>query len=515
MFAFNITKNAIFFSAIIVAFVVSLILVPNIGTANAQGFTVPVQIQTYGNAWNGEIAFGLWNITPPSGNAISNAFLVVMKTDGTLEYLRQTNDFSYEAVKNIAQDTLLFSGEPAQTPFSLATHIWNYASNTVVDFPNVVGHHDVEYNPVNNTFLTLTQYVRTVGDNQVLYDKIVEEDANGAILWSWDTYNYIPLSEADPFNLTTVVNGQTVIDLTHSNAIQWDYNNSIVYLNVRHTNTFYKINMTSGNVIWACGQFGNFTLLNEQGNQVTSLWYHSHAIEMVAPNVFAMFDNDFDNVTNPDNCHSRIIEVTVNEQNMTASVTWSWEAPTQYWSPYWGKHDILPNGDHIGVFGCPTHQFQQNKPWVGNDTGAVLIEVNQQGTIVRTYTFPPGWGIYRIEEITNHSIVHVTSPTPTPTATPTIAPTPTAAPTPTVTPLPSQSTSSTPIITSTPTVTPLPSQSTSSTPIITSTPTVTPLASPTTEANTTITYIIVAAIIVTVVIAATVGIARARLKKRK
>ena len=407
MFSLRKSKKALFLSEITVMITVSLVLVPTIETVNAQGFVVPVQIQTFGNAWDGELSFGLWNFSESTTATVYNSFLVVMKTDGTLEYLRESSDFSYEAVKNIAQDTLMFQGEPAQTAFNESTNFWNYTSNNLTSFPNVYGHHDVEYNPINNTFLNLRSYVRTVGDNRVLYDTIVEEDANGNILWSWDTANYIPLSQADPFNLTAVVDGQTVIDLTHSNAIQWDYNNSIVYLNVRHTNTFYKINMTSGNVIWACGQFGNFTLLNEQGNTVTSLWYHSHSTEMVAPNVFAMFDNDFDNITNPNNCRSRMIEVTVNEQNMTAWVSWSWEAPTQYWTPYWGKHDILPNGDHIGVFGSQTHQFPQNQPWVGNDTGAVLVEVNQQGNVVRTYTFPPGWGIYRIEEITNHASLPV------------------------------------------------------------------------------------------------------------
>ena len=29
-----------------------------------------------------------------------------------------------------------------------------------------------------------------------------------------------------------------------------------------------------------------------------------------------------------------------------------------------------------------------------------LVEVNPQGRLVRTYTFPPGWGIYRVEDIT-------------------------------------------------------------------------------------------------------------------
>ncbi len=379
-------------------------------TVKAQGFVVPVQIQTFGNAWEGTLAFGLWNYTDSSGiytagNPIGGAFLVIMKTDGTLQYLRQTDDISYLAVKNIAPNTLIFQGEPAPGPYVEATHTWNYVANSTADFLNVVGHHDVEYNPLSNTFMTLTRYLRTVGDNQVLYDKIVQQDPNGNVLWSWDAYDYIPLSQADPFNLTATVNGQTAIDLTHSNAIDWDYFNNIVYLNVRHTNTFYKINMTDGKPIWACGQFGNFTLLNETGAPVPSLWYHSHATKMVAPNVFAMFDNDFDNVTNPYNCHSRIIEVTVNEQNMTASVTWSWEGPTQYWTQYWGDHDRLPNGNHLGVFGSQTHQFPQNQPWVGNDTGAVIVEVTPQGSIARTYTFPPGWGVYRVEEITNGPVI--------------------------------------------------------------------------------------------------------------
>jgi len=407
MFVSKTPKMLVSLSGIAVLVMVSLVSVSAIGAVNGQGFVVPVQIQTFGDAWDGEITFGLWNFTAPSFNSLHNSFLVVMKTDGTLEHLRESTDFSYEAVKNIAQDTLMFAGEPALTAFSEATNFWNYTSNTLVNFSNVIGHHDVEYNVINNTFLTLTFYVREVAGKQVEYDKIVEQDANGTILWSSDTYNYVPLSEACPFNHTTVINNQTVIDLTHANAIQWDYNNSVVYLNLRHINTFYKINMTTGNVIWACGQFGNFTLLDEHGNNVTSLWYHSHSLRMIAPDVFAMFDNDLDNQTNPNNCHSRMIEVTLNEQNMTAWVSWSWEAPTQYFTPYWGKHDILPNGDHIGVFGSQTHNFTQNQPFVGNDTGAVLIEVNQQGDIVRTYTFPRGWGIYRIDEITNHSSVPV------------------------------------------------------------------------------------------------------------
>ena len=125
-----------------------------------------------------------------------------------------------------------------------------------------------------------------------------------------------------------------------------------------------------------------------------------------------MFDNDYDNITNPDDCHSRMIELTLNETSMTAYVNWSWEAPTQYWNTYAGGTVMLPNGDFLGDFGDPTHQFPQNQPWNFNNTGAVLVEVNPAGQIVRTWTFPVGWYIYRVEAVTNllpflHQLQHL------------------------------------------------------------------------------------------------------------
>jgi len=405
----------------------------------AQGFVLPCTIATFGNAWDGILAFGL------------NNYLVVMRTNGSLIDLR-TSTTGYGVVKNIAQDKLLFQGEPqvdgANTAPTYATHIWNVASNTTQDFPYVIGHHDIEYDPINNTFLTLQNYVRWIGNNSILFDKIVRLDPAGNVLWSWDTYDHMPLSEADPFNLTSTLNGQALIDFTHTNALDWDYNNSVIYLNVRHTNTFYKINQTTGDVIWACGQFGNFTLLDANGNKVPSLWYHSHDLKQVAPDVFTMFNNDFDNITNPNDANSQMIEVTLNEQNMTAWVNWSWTAPEQYYTTYLGATKILPNGDWIGDFGSPTHQFTENQPWNFTDTGAVLIEVNPTGQMVRTITFLKGWSIYRIGVVTNLS--QNAFPTPTPSPSPSSSPSPTPLPTQTPSSQPSPSPSppsNSPIIT--------------------------------------------------------------------
>lgn len=394
--------------AISIFFVICLffsVSAPAVLAEGGNGATIPCTVNTYGNAWSGQLAF------PLSGPNNSN-YLVIMDTNGTVITTRQSN--GYNAVYDFANNTLLFQGEPyvdgADTAPTYATHLWNLTSNTTQDFPNVISHHDIQFDPVNNTFLTLQSYLRTVGGKPVLFDKVLQVDAEGNVLWTWDTYNYIPISEASPFNETSNFNGQTVEDFTHANSLDWDYNNSIIYLNIRNTNTFYKINQTTGDVIWACGEFGNFTLLGTNGQPLhstnglpPSLWYHSHDVKMVTANVFTMFDNDNNNNTNPENCHSRMIEVTLNETNMTALVNWSWEAPTQYWTEYGGATVILPNGDYLGDFGDPTHQFTENQPWNFNDTGAVFIEVNPAGHTVRTFTFPVGYYAYRVEALTKET----------------------------------------------------------------------------------------------------------------
>jgi hypothetical protein len=51
----------------------------------------------------------------------------------------------------------------------------------------------------------------------------------------------------------------------------------------------------------------------------------------------------------------------------------------------------------MGTFGSQTHSIFWNNLTQSN--GAVLIEVNPKGEIVRTYTFPETLGIYRAIEL--------------------------------------------------------------------------------------------------------------------
>jgi hypothetical protein len=348
------------------------------------------------------LAFGLWQYDPSDLSPVGS-YLVVMTTNGQLLYLRRSSDTtSYWPIKNVSSDTFMYMGEPD----SLATHFWNVKTNKTVDFPKVWGHHDIEFNPQTGTFLTLRDYVTEIDGHTVLMDKIVELDHTGAVLWSWDTYDdgHFSLKDECPCNDTTgglsgYLPGQVMIDLTHSNTVQWVFDKNIIYFNMRALNTFCKIDKTTHQTVWCLGEHGNFALYDVNGNKVPSLWYHSHDVHEVRPNVFLMFDNDYHNATKPcqqifngTGSHSRMLEISVDENSMTARTIWSWTAPSEYWTPYWGGADILPNGNIIGTFGSQSH-------YVPNSLGAEIAEVNPKGEVVRNYTFPYGWGIYRITPI--------------------------------------------------------------------------------------------------------------------
>jgi len=137
------------------------------------------------------------------------------------------------------------------------------------------------------------------------------------------------------------------------------------------------------------------------------LFYHAHAVEKVDNNTFIIFDNDYHNQTNPSNDRSRILEITIDENTMTANETFSWEGSSQYYSYYWGDADRLPNGNRFGTFGTFDHGSF-------TDIGARLVEVNSSSQRVWEMNFPNTgnyhYGIYRAERFGFSPFVNNTSP---------------------------------------------------------------------------------------------------------
>jgi hypothetical protein len=181
---FNLRRNKKTIFTVAIATALCLVLSSFLPITHSQigyNFTLPCTINTYGNAWSGDIAFDLEINSEFMGTGGTGNYFVVMDTTGNVLAVRESGTSYGGAAYNIAPYTLMFQGEPqvdgANSAPTFATHFWNLSTGTTEDFPNVISHHDIQYDPINNTFLTLQEYVI---NNSFLLDKIVQIDPNGA-----------------------------------------------------------------------------------------------------------------------------------------------------------------------------------------------------------------------------------------------------------------------------------------------------------------------------------------------
>ena len=268
--------------------------------------------------------------------------------------------------------------------------LWNFVTNVTLDL-NFKGHHDLEYNANNDTFFTMSWYSTEMPDGHKYgFDRIREFDWHGNEIWSLNTRDFVNTSWWCPYK--DMYTGERR-DLTHGNTVFYDSEEDVIYYLSRNCNTFFKIDHKTKKILWALGEYGDFTLFDQHGNNRDHLFFHAHSVEKIDNNTFILFDNDMHNQTKRDNHRSRIVELVVDETSMTAQESWVWAAPEEYYSDIWGDADRLPNGNRLGTFGTQTHP--------NTDIGPRLVEVNASGNIVWELNFPTTeeywYGIYRME----------------------------------------------------------------------------------------------------------------------
>ena len=278
--------------------------------------------------------------------------------------------------------------------------LWHLENDSLQEL-GFEGSHEFEYNPNSDTVFTFEGVPQTIDGIDYLYETIVEYDMTGNLVWSWNVSDFIPTDWWCPFHDMEV----TYRDISHSNTIYYDADDDIMYYMSRNTNTFFKLNHTSKEVIWGLGEHGNFTQYDLDGNEVDELFFHAHSVEPVDENTFILFDNDLHNQTNPDNQKSRMVEIQIDENKMIANETWYYEASTLYYRSGWGDADRLPNGNRVGTWGHPALP--------AGGPSAALIEVNNEGDIVWELDFQYNrnyaYGTYRMERFRFNPII--SSPT--------------------------------------------------------------------------------------------------------
>ncbi len=350
-------------------------------------FITPIYNQS-NLAFNGSNLFNM-EITQPDGREY---YQLITNMAGTIQTSQKI--ITSEPINSLADiPAELINSSTILSTQKEQISLWNIDTNTsqVFYYPT---HHDSEYNPLTQTFLTLQQYLVMNDEHTYVYDRIVEYNINGEIVWSLNTDSFISPSTWCPY----FDKQGDYRDITHANSLFWDFEEDIIYLNVRNVNTFYKINHKTSQVVWGLGEYGDFTLYDQNGYSQESLWYHGHSVQQFDDNQFILFDNDFHNQSNPDNHRSRIIEIIINETSMIANISWSWIAPPEYYSFIWGDVSRLPNGNRLAAFGA----LQQT-------TEARIIEIDDSGRIVWELYFPQTsttkYGVYRVQRFRKNPII--------------------------------------------------------------------------------------------------------------
>jgi hypothetical protein len=223
-----------------------------------------------------------------------------------------------------------------------------------LSFPPIQSlHHDILKLP-NGHFILLVNYNQTPADQPgigtVTGDALIDWDPHRGPLWTWSTFDHIPLSHAP--------NGTA--DWTHSNAVVYSPDDGNLILSMRNQNWIVKINYANGvgdgKILWHLGPDGDFNLL---AGQAPMEWnYGQHYPVLIGPNSAGIFPllffNNGNNRLDANNvpcgtpgaasCYSSVPLFQLNEFANTAQVLWEHNLSPSF-SSCCGSVNVPTNGD--------------------------------------------------------------------------------------------------------------------------------------------------------------------------
>jgi hypothetical protein len=209
------------------------------------------------------------------------------------------------------------------------------------DNPNA-GHHCVEKLPWGDV-LYLSNEPFTTSQGRIWWGDVIVivDDSTKNILWEWRLHDYVDATLHNEY-------AKCGTDWSHCNTAKYyssyyyngSYRQAILLLS-RSLDTFWMIEYPSGNILWSCGQHGQFGRIEPPAEPFLSA---PHELEMIAANRFMVFDNGNYRVPPV----SRAKEIVVNPVTHAMSVVWSWTDPLNTMNDLsGGDADRLPNGNTL------------------------------------------------------------------------------------------------------------------------------------------------------------------------
>jgi hypothetical protein len=270
------------------------------------------------------------------------------------------------------------TGFQVTVPGSTTDYICDTSYNVIASFQAGNGYnadlHEFLVTPQNTALITVYANVpmdlSSMGGpaNGTVVEGIVQEIdiATGAVVFEWHSLDHVPLSDS-----YVGAPSSGAYDYFHINSVNLDTDGNLL-VSSRHTWTVYKVNRTTGAVIWRLGgKSTDFTL----GPGLPFAWQHNAVA--VDSQTIRIFDNESDGV--PVLPASRVIWVQHDDTTMTATLVRSIQHPDGLSVPAEGDGQALSNGD----------------TFVGWGILGRYSEFDPNGNLIYDASLPPGYNDYR------------------------------------------------------------------------------------------------------------------------
>ena len=238
-----------------------------------------------------------------------------------------------------------------------------------------VDEHEIQFLDNGHTLLLARQYQEMdlsgivdggQEDATVVGTVIQELDESGQLFFQWrslDDTSTVQITDAgDDIDLTTAD-----VDYVHANSIEVDLDGNLI-LSCRHLNQIFKINKTTGHVMW---KFGGRSSDFQCDDPIPLSGQHDARI---LPNGNMTI---FDNGSFVQYGYGRAVEYAFDMENMQVHLVWSYGDDQKYRSDGRGSCRRLPNGNTLIGWGS-----------ISGETPSAT-EVDADGLVVRQFKFHP------------------------------------------------------------------------------------------------------------------------------
>jgi arylsulfate sulfotransferase len=227
------------------------------------------------------------------GGQTSNGFVYLTDSVGEVVWYQSVEGLPKVSLVTPQKTFLIVSGSPQQER-SAGDHLYEFdiygnqllgLDLSTLSQPFEI-HHDVGYLPNGNlialiydkrNFGGLSPANGANGKREVKGDAIVQIDKQGNILWKWSVFDVVS-PESSPFPVDSLG------EWGHANTLSIDTDGHYL-ISFRDWNQVWKIDSSSGAVIWRLGEDGDFVLPEE------FFFSGQHAIHVNYKNEYMMYDN--------------------------------------------------------------------------------------------------------------------------------------------------------------------------------------------------------------------------------